>query len=58
METKTGVRNEARFEAAGSAYEEHLGGVPCDEFTGDGQCRDNVAAGAAAGDEYAQVCQA
>ena len=52
---EAGLGDEAALHAARGADEENLGVVAGDEFAGHGQRRNDVAAGAAAGDENAQV---
>ena len=54
---EAGLGNQAALHAARRAHEEHLGRVARHQFTGHGQRRDDVASGAAAGDQYAQVRQ-
>jgi hypothetical protein len=53
-ETKTSRRNQARLHAARGADEENLGMMARDELVSDGEGRDDVAAGASAGDEDAE----
>ena len=54
LKLESGFGNEVGFHAAGGADEEDFGGVARDQLAGHGECRDDVAAGSAAGDEYAQ----
>jgi len=56
-EIEAGGRDEAAFEAARRSDEEDFGLVAMDEFARDGQGRNDVAAGAAAGNENAEIAQ-
>ena len=55
FQIEAGLGDEARLHAARGADEEHLGRVAGDQFASHGQRRNDVASGAAAGDEYAQI---
>ena len=57
LEAEAGGGDHAAFEAAGSADEEDFGLVALDQGAGDGEGGDDVAAGAAAGDQDAGVGQ-
>jgi hypothetical protein len=56
-EVEPGFGDKAGLHAASGAYEEDFGGVARDQFTGYGECRDDVSASAASGDKYAQFRQ-